>query len=161
MISINPYELILQIVNFGILYFLLKRFLAKPLAEFLSNRANSIKHNLEFAEDSKRKAEKLLTEHKEMVKAAQVDAQNIRKKAEESSKKELEAILENGQKKSDQMIEQAKKDIELQSANAQKTLLNDVGNLVVKVVTKYIKTDVSADNQRKTIDPLIEQVSNK
>ena len=31
MISINPYEIILQIVNFGILFFLLKKFLIFPM----------------------------------------------------------------------------------------------------------------------------------
>ena len=55
MISINPYEIILQIINFGILYFLLRRFLAKPLSSLLSNRANMIKHNIESAELNKRK----------------------------------------------------------------------------------------------------------
>ena len=73
----------------------------------------------------------------------------LRKKAEESSKKELECNFENGQQKSAQMIEQAKKDIDKQSVNARAALLNDVGNLVVKVVKKYVKMDVSEDNQRR------------
>ena len=64
MISINPYEIILQMINFGILYYLLKRFLAKPLSSMLKNRANTIQHNLENAEMSKRKASELLTEQK-------------------------------------------------------------------------------------------------
>ena len=160
MISINPYEIILQIVNFGILYILLKRFLVKPLSEFLSNRANSIKHNLEFAEVSKRKAEKLLAENEEKVKEAQVEAQSIRKKAEESSKKELSAILVKGQQQSAQLIEQAKKDIDKQSDNARAALLQNVGDLVIKVVEKYVRNDVSKDSQKKTIDSLIKEVSN-
>ncbi len=161
MISINPYEIILQIVNFGILYFLLKKFLAKPLSEFLSNRANSIKHNLEHAEITKKKAEDTLNENKELLKTAQLDAQAIRKRAEEASKKELKSIIDAGQEQSSQLIEQAKKDIEQQTNNARKKILEDTGSLVVKVVSKYISTSVSKEDQQSTIDNLVNQVSKK
>lgn len=159
MISINPYEIILQIVNFGILYVLLKHFLAKPLSQFLEKRAGSIQHNLEFAEVSKRKAEKMMAENKAMIKTAQLDAQAIRKKAEAASKKELQAILENGQKQAGLMIEQAKHDIQNQSKTAYIEITKNVSDLVVKVISKYMKANPSSVNQTETINDLVKQVS--
>ena len=109
MISINPYEIILQIINFGILYFLLRRFLAKPLSSLLSNRANMIKHNIESAELNKRKADELLNEQKEVLKSAQLEAQAIRQKAEDAAENELGSIVETGKESTQKMLDQAKK----------------------------------------------------
>ena len=93
MISINPYEIILQIINFGILYWLLKKFLAKPMAKFLSDRSNLIKHNIETSELNKKKSEELLAQQKETLKSAQVEAQTIRKKAEDAAQKNYRQLL--------------------------------------------------------------------
>ena len=93
MISINLYEIAFQIINFLILLYLLNRFLTKPLSQFLTNRSESIKQNIEAAESSRTDAEKILKEQKELLKQAHQESQEIRKKAEESSKKELKKQL--------------------------------------------------------------------
>lgn len=161
MISINPYEIILQIINFGILYLLLKKFLAGPLSALLTNRANMIKHNIESAEVNKRKADELLSEQKEALKSAQIEAQAIRKKAEDAASKELSAIVDEGKESAKKLIEQAQKDIELQSNNARKQLLKDVGDLAIKVVRKFVSTEVDNKDKKASIDKLVEQVSDK
>ena len=161
MISINPYEIILQIINFGILYFLLKKFLAKPMSDFLSNRANMIKHNIESAELNKRKADDLLSEQKEALKSAQVEAQAIRKKAEEAAEKELSTIVESGKEAASKLLDQAQKDISLQTNNARKELLKDVGELAIKVVQKFVTTEIKDEDKKASLDKLVEQVSDK
>jgi F-type H+-transporting ATPase subunit b len=160
MISINPYEIILQIINFGILYVLLRKFLAKPLAALLSNRANMIKHNIENAEINKRKADELLAEKKEALKSAQVEAQNIRKKAEKAAENELAAIIQSGQESTQKMLDQAKKDIDIQANNARKELLKDVSDLAVKVVSKFVTTELSDTDKKASMDQLVNKVSN-
>ena len=142
MISINPYEIILQIINFGILYLLLKKFLAAPLSKFLANRTNLIKHNIETSELNKKKSEELLIQQKETLKSAQVEAQAIRKKAEDAAQKELSSIVEDGKESAKKLLDQAKHDIEVQTNNARKTLLTDVGELAIKVVQKFVVTEV-------------------
>ena len=140
MISISPYEIILQIVNFGILYYLLKKFLSEPLSNLLTKRASMIKHNIESAELNKRKADELVAEKNDALKSAQLEAQSIRKKAEQSAEKELEQIIENGKKSAEQLVEQAKKDIEIQTNTAKKELLENVSDMTVKVVEKFVVT---------------------
>ncbi len=161
MISINPYEIILQIINFGILYLLLKKFLAAPLSKFLANRTNLIKHNIETSELNKKKSEELLNQQKETLKSAQVEAQAIRKKAEDAAQKELSSIVDEGKESAKKLLDQAKHDIEVQTNNARKTLLTDVGELAIKVVQKFVATEVPESDKKKAIDKLVEQVSSK
>ncbi|MGC6367964.1 MAG: F0F1 ATP synthase subunit B [Candidatus Marinamargulisbacteria bacterium] len=161
MISINPYEIILQIINFGILYLLLKKFLAAPLSNFLANRSNLIKHNIETSEMNKKKSEDILAQQKDTLKQAQLEAQSIRNKAEESAQNELASVVEKGKQSAEQMLAQAKQDIDVQTNNARKTLLKDVADLAVKVVQKFVVTEVSEKDKKATIDKLVEQVADK
>ena len=70
MISINPYEIILQIINFWNSLSIIKKFLAAPLSKFLANRTNLIKHNIETSEINKKKSEDILAQQKETLKSS-------------------------------------------------------------------------------------------
>lgn len=159
MISINPYEIIFQIINFSILYLLMKRFLSAPLATFLAKRKANIQNQIETAELNRKKSEESLHQQKEALKAAQVDAQAIRKRAEESAKKELSDIIEKGKKTAEKLHEQARQDIDIQTKNATKTLLTNVADLTVKVVEKFVGNNVTDDQKEQVIHPLIDRVS--
>jgi len=102
-----------------------------------------------------------LLKKNDALKSAQLEAQSIRKKAEQSAEKELEQIIENGKQSAEQIIEQAKKDIEIQTNTARKELLENVGDITVKVVEKFVVTKISDEDKKQTIDKLIQQVSNK
>ena len=93
------------------------------------------------------------------MKDAHSEAQNIRKKAEEASRKEMETIVENGKTLTHQMVEQAKKDIELQTNTAKKSLLEEVSNLTIKIVNKFVDTSVSDKEKKATVDQLVSKVS--
>jgi F-type H+-transporting ATPase subunit b len=159
MISINPYEIILQIINFGILYILLKRFLAKPLSGFLTERRQSIKASIDSAESNKRKAESLLEEQKEVLKSAQIEAQSIRKKADESAKKELAAVVDAGKERVQQLMDQAAADIDAQMTQAKKALLEDVGNVASKMAQTLIIQQVPDADRSKLMRAAIDQVT--
>ena len=93
MISINIYEIAMQMVNFMVLLFLLNKFAIKPLSQFLETRAASIKEDIETAESNKVDSEKLLEEQKELFQKAREEAKEIRLNVEQSSKVEREQII--------------------------------------------------------------------
>jgi len=155
LLAINVYEIIFQMINFGILYFLLKKFLAKPLSDLLSNRANKIKHNIESAELKKIKSDELFKKQSEELKSAQVEAQAIRKKAEDSAKKELETIVQSGKESAQKILDQAKVDIDVQMAQAKKDLLKDVGLLATQVVQKFVSSEMSDKEKEASMNRLV------
>ena len=161
MISINPYEIILQIINFGILYFITEEVFGSAIIKLLSKQSNLIKHNIETSEMNKKKSEDILAQQKDTLKQAQLEAQSIRNKAEESAQNELASVVEKGKQSAEQMLAQAKQDIDVQTNNARKTLLKDVADLAVKVVQKFVVTEVSEKDKKATIDKLVEQVADK
>ena len=71
----------------------------------------------------------------------------------------MSSIVEKGKQSAEQMLAQAKHDIEVQTNNARKTLLKDVADLAVKVVQKFVVTEVPEKDKKATIDKLVEQVA--
>ena len=92
MISINPYEIVMQIVNFSVLFFLLKRFLFKPLVEFLDSREAQIQGALDDAKQSKASAEQLLQDQEAALKESRL---KLRSKASRSELVEATCLSMN------------------------------------------------------------------
>lgn len=159
MISINLYEIVFQIINFLLLLYLLNRFLTKPLSEFLENRKQTIKKNLEKAENNRQEADQILAEQKEMLKQAHQDSKEIRQKAEAAAKEELDGVLDKAKEESKSMIDAAKKEIELDYKRAAQSLKDMTATLSVKISEKILQKEISASDNAQIIEDLTSQGS--
>ena len=152
MISINFYEIAFQCVNFLILMWLLKKYLTAPLANFLENRTQSIKHNIEQAEANKQEANRLLVEQKELIKKSHQDAQVVRQNAEESAAKEREIAMKASQDEAQKIIDAARKDIENEVIQAKQSLKNDVAELTLTISQKVIEKSIDPEDNRVIVE---------
>ena len=66
--GLDPLLLGAQIVNFLIIFFILKRFAYKPVLDILKKREDSIKEGLRQAEEGKKILDEALEEEKKMLK---------------------------------------------------------------------------------------------
>src|SRR5437773_3614729 len=69
--------MIAQIINFFILFYLLKLISYKPILQILEKRRKEIQDGLLQAEEERNALEKALEEEKKILKKAQVEAQKI------------------------------------------------------------------------------------
>ncbi len=159
MISINIYEIIMQMVNFLILLYLLNRFLIKPLSEFIEKRSSDIKTDIQDAKNNKEQSEKLLEEQRSVLNDARQEAKSIREKAEENSQKEKEMIIAGAKKESDHLINQAKKDIELVVDKAKKDLVNEVGEISVTLAESVLKRTIDHKDKETLISDGLKKIS--
>lgn len=160
MIAINLYEILMQIINFCILMFLLKRFLVKPVSEMLQKRADMIKKDIDSAEKSRVQAELLIKEQQAVVQKSRQEARDIIKCAEEDSKKEMTQILQQARQEADEVLSAARKDIEKNKNNAIKELRSFVGDLAIKISEKIIKKQVDVKTQEQIIGEYLSTIKN-
>jgi F-type H+-transporting ATPase subunit b len=151
MISINPYIILFQMINFGLLVWLLNRFALGPLLTFLEKREQSIKGALHEADASKIETQRLLNEHKALLKNAQQEAKDIRLQAEAAAKKEREIILSKAQEDSARVVENAKQEIEQSIIKAKTALKSEVGSLAITLSEKLLKKDISKQAQQDVL----------
>ncbi len=159
MISINIYEIIMQMVNFLILLYLLNRFLIKPLSEFIEKRSGDIKSDIETAKENKEESSKLLEEQKSVLNNARQEAKSIREKAEQISLKEKEQVLSDAKKESEQMLKQARKDIDLVVDKAKKDLVNEVGQLSITLAETVLKRTIDHKDKETLISDGLNKIS--
>ena len=151
MISINVYEIVMQIINFCILWALISKFLVKPLGEFLKNRADSIKDDLETSEHNKVESEKLLSLQKEELATARKEIKQLRLDAEENVKLERLKVLAQAKCDSEKIVEDANKQILQNVEEVKRGLLSETTHLVVGLTKKILKREINSSDQKALV----------
>ena len=102
--GVDPFLVGAQILNFLIIFYLLKRFLYKPVLGMLKTREDKIKEGIKQAEEARLTLEKTLEQEKKifakaheeakaLVLDARMQALEVSKEVEENTKKQVEKIL--------------------------------------------------------------------
>ncbi len=157
--SIQWYQLLFQIINFGILVFLLNRFLYKPIVKIIQQRQKKIEDSIKAAESTLKEKAKL---------------EEIKKKAIETAEKEAVKIVEAAKKQAGvagkKMIDSAKVQAEAEVdkkfasmteklAEQEKSISSKITDLVVKATSKVLKGSLTAKEQKMIIDQEIKKLN--
>lgn len=151
MISINLYEILMQMVNFLILLYLLNKFLIKPLSEFIEKRSSNIKNDIDEASKNRLESEKILADQKQILKDARSEAREVRDKADKIIEQEKQLIITQAKKDAEDVLANAKKEISLSMDKAKKELLNDVGELSVTLAQKVLSKKIDSSEKENLI----------
>lgn len=155
-LGINGSALLFQLLNFFILYLVLRKFVFTPITKVLHERQQAIKSSLEnaqkIAEEKKSWEEKQIQIQNEAVKnstmliaKAKSDAEDIRLKTINDVKKQQELIIYNTKIEIDnlktEMVREAKKELTslviLAAKKATKDVINDVKD--AEIITKSLR----------------------
>lgn len=154
-IGINPTGLVFQIINFIILFLVLRKFLFKPISTVLSKRVEAIEKSLKDAKDIEDQKSNWVTERKKLENEAIKKSDEIINNAKKTAEKIKHEISNSAKDEYDKMIKKAKIEIEslkdksLQDARSQ--LLDLVALLSSKVTMKLIDTEKDIEIINKTI----------
>jgi len=151
--------LIAQIINFGILFLILKHYLYRPILNALDKRKKRIKESLEkAAEIEKRSAESEKEYNNKMLKANQ-EATVIIDKARLEAEKTRKSILDKAEKEAESVKIAADKDI----ADKRNALYADVkknaGKLAIFIVTKVLKQEMNEELCQKSVDKALKEIN--
>jgi len=158
-ISINLYEILMQIVNFLILLYLLNKFLIKPLSEFVEKRSLGIKEDINSAKLSKEEAQQLAQDQKELLANARKESKEIRKQNEEIIQNERVKVLEKAKQDAESLVNSAKKEISLAVTKAKKDLVEEVGNISVSLAEEVLKRSINKKEKEALLNDGLKKLS--
>lgn len=144
----DPVLLVAQVINFLIIFYILKRFLYKPILEMLKKRAESVKETFKQAEEARLLLEDSEIKEKEILKRARLTAEQIIKDAKVQAQEEGSVALENSKKQAERLIEDARRQTELSEKETEKKLATYVSKLAIDLLTKSSKDLFSAKEQK-------------
>jgi F-type H+-transporting ATPase subunit b len=150
--QIHWYQLLFQIANFGILIFILNKFLYKPVIKILDQRNKKIQDSIKAAEKNLEEKAKLEEFKKKVKLEAEKEATEVlskaRKQADQTSKQMLLEAKEETQALTGKEFENLKEKLK----DEETRMKNRIGNLVVDMTAKVLERTLTPTEQHKIID---------
>lgn len=159
MVEINPYEIIMQILNFGVLLWLLKKFLYKPMQNYLDKRAEEIQSEHDNAEKLRKESEEALLNAKEEMEKVRVDAKKILDNTLASAENEKLKIMEDAESKVSNMFKAGKQSLESEIKKARQELKDQIADISVDIAKKILEKEITEDDHNRLIKDHIYELS--
>jgi len=150
-VEINVQQLILQIVNFAIIFFLLSKFVYKPILKILDERANKVADGLKAAEKSIQ--EQVLmeeTKQKELVKT-QKEVAKILEEANKKANVLSKSIVDEARTEAQKVIKNEETQLRARLEKEESRLKGEIANLVTDTTKTILKNNLSTKHQKEII----------
>ena len=139
--------LIAQIINFGIVTFILYRFAFKPILKTLADRENRIADGLQYSEVMEQNLKKSERELAATLRKAAVEAKGIIDAARDQAKQYLDDQTKSASSKAEDILKKAQVTIEHERSQMIKEARKDMANLVLATSVKVLKRDLSPEDR--------------
>jgi F-type H+-transporting ATPase subunit b len=159
MLEINPGLILWTILTFLIVLVILRRTAWKPLLTALKEREDSIRASLHDAEEARQQAQKLLDENKKLLATAEEQSQRIIKDGRDMADRLKAEILEKANTSSQQMIVQAREEIQREKESALTQLRSEVADLAITAAGKILDANLDPAKQRAIVDAAIRDIN--
>ena len=156
-LGINLAGLITQIVSFVILFFLLKRFLYRPIVGMLDQRAERIKDSLEAAERASQDAARSEGQIQEQLSTAREEGQQLISQARETADKFREDEMASVRREIDQEKVRAQANIQRERDVAIEELRREFAGLAIAAAEKVIENSLDDHAHRELIERVLEE----
>lgn len=144
-----------NLINLAIIIGVLVYFGSKFLGNTLSDRRARIEESIEDAERRKREAAAALAEQQQKLAQAQAEAKRILQRAEENAAKVREDVLAQAKTDIERMKAAAAQDVSSQQDRVIRELRQRVAELAISRVSEQIPSRLTGDLQRRLIDKSI------
>lgn len=157
-LGFDPVMLGAQILNFLIIFYLLKRFMYKPVLDMLKKREDAIKEGVKQAEDSKKALENALLEEKKILVKAQDEAKKIIEDSKLAAIETSREIEDNTKKETERMLLEAKAQIEQESKNVEAKLSEKISILAADMLTKSLSGMFGEKEQKQIVNKALKEI---
>jgi len=156
-LGLNTTWLLAQIVNFGLLLFVLWRFAYKPVLKMLDDRRQKIQASLDYAEQVKRDAANQQKEFEKKLDETRREIQAASAAASQAGEKEREVILAQARDEARKLVEQAKSQIDYERKQMLSDLREEVVRLSMLTSQKVIGQSLDEKAHHRLVDEFLKQ----
>jgi F-type H+-transporting ATPase subunit b len=155
LVSPSPGLMIWTVLAF-VVTLLILRWLAFPrIAAALDRRQKAIEDSIDSAERTRVEADTLLAEYRERLKEARGQAEEIVTRARRAAEEHEHEATEAARERREQLLEQTKRDIEVETRRAIAEIRDEVTNLTILATEKVTRKTLSSDDQRRLVEEAI------
>jgi F-type H+-transporting ATPase subunit b len=153
--DINLGLTIWTIVLFALFAFVMGKFGWTPLLKMIEERETSVRGAVEGAQKAHTEAQALLAQHKEMLREAGREREEIIKRALQDAEQLKADLSTRARAESDQMVTRARQQIEQEKNQAVLELRSQVADLAMEAASRIVTSSLTPEAQRKLVDDFI------
>ncbi len=134
----HPVEIVLSLVVFGILFWLVKKYVVPGFEKTFAERTQAIEGGLAAAETKQAEADAKLAQLEKQLADARHEAARIREEAREQGAQIVAEMREQAQAESTRIVEHGKSQIEAERQQAVTSLRAEVGSLATGLAGRIV-----------------------
>jgi F-type H+-transporting ATPase subunit b len=157
-ITVNG-TVIVELITFLIMLAILARYVYPEIVKLAEARQLAIAQQLKEAEQARAEAEQQLKDAAVKLEDARKTAQSVIDAATKSGEQLRQELKQKAEEESKRTVEAARKEIEAERERAIQSVRNEVAGLVVAATEKVIGETLDDDKHRRLIDKAIQEVA--
>ncbi|MBR1478715.1 MAG: F0F1 ATP synthase subunit B [Lachnospiraceae bacterium] len=155
MLKLDPVNLICTIVNILILFFIVWRFLFKPVRKILDARQAEIDAGYDEVQAAKDEAEKLKNKYEESLAGVDAEKAKILNETRMRAGGEYEKLLADATDEAKKILDDAKRDAENEKSRIIKEAKEELADIVVEATEKIASANENEEKDRELYDKFI------
>ena len=158
-LTVHPYWVLVSIVQFLLLFYLLRRFLWGPVQATLQRRADRIREGLDAAEAAKREREQMRVEVERLLAEARQEAAAIAERTTQAAEAAAAQIHEQAKADADRTRERGRVDAEKIHDQALSQLRSEVANMVILAASRILGREIGPEQHRALIERSLDEAT--
>lgn len=154
-LGIDLWGLLWQAVCFGILVWLLTKFLYKPTLNIIDQRAERVRRGIEDAEKARRRAEDSQREYDRILLEARRKGQETLAEAARAGEQVRQEVTEQARQEAGRIIEEAKLQIQAEQRQALAAMRSQIVDLSIEATRRVLQEGLDAETQHRLIQQFI------
>jgi F-type H+-transporting ATPase subunit b len=151
----DPTLFVATLVVFSIFALLLAKFAWGPILKMVEEREKGIKESVEGAETANAEAKALLEKHKELIRDATREREEILKKALKEADVLKAELGAKAKAESDQIVARAREQVVREKNKAIQELRSSVVDLAMEAAGKIVKSSLTPEAQKQLVNEFI------
>ena len=157
-LSVDFFTALFTLGNTVVLFFVLKKFLFKPVMKMIQDRQKEIDDMFADADKAKREAAELQTQYQEKLSNAAQTGELMVKEAVERGQQRQEEILRQANAEAEAVLLKAQAEIAQEKEKALNDAKNEIAGLAMDIAGKVVGHSLGDADQKKLVDQFIEEL---
>ncbi|MBI4122811.1 MAG: F0F1 ATP synthase subunit B [Parcubacteria group bacterium] len=158
-LGINGKLLAAQVLNFLLVFWLLRRFVFKRLLDFIENRKREIAKGLELKATAEREVERTKVLREDVLHKAQGEAQQVMRETQARSQAMEQQQMSLAKRKAEGIVKSAKDQASREQEAALKELQGQVRDMAFAAAARVLARTISKKDQEKLTAELLHSVA--
>ncbi len=156
LVSVEPFTLVVTILNLFLQLFLIKKFLLDKVMAVLDQRRADADREITEAQQARQQAQTIKAAYEENMLRARAEAGDIIAQAQKTATTRGEEILHQAQEQVVRMKEKAARDIALEKKKALNDAKDEISEIAMAVAGKVIGRSLDSTDQSRLVNEFID-----